>query len=121
MNKKAKYVNEIMNLDVSMISKYFEKLEELLCIYLKQDHLVTVSDIILMDPRVKEHIEECIMFSFSDDENFKEIDSGFAIMSDNKNIIQQIKDLVNENPDYQMGSILVAMAIADLEDVLEIE
>ena len=41
MNKKAKYVNEIMNLDVSMISKYFEKLEELLCIYLKQDHLVT--------------------------------------------------------------------------------
>ena len=119
MNNKSKYVNEIINLDVSMTVKYYDRLEELISNYLKKDFVVMVSDIILMDPIVKDLLPKCELFSFREDANFKEIDSGFVVSSDNKNIVEQIREMTNKNLDYRMDSVMVAMAIADAEDILK--
>lgn len=118
MNNKMKYVEEILSLDASMTTKFYDKLEELMSQYLHKKYVVAVCDIALMDPVVKELIVKCELFSFRDDKNFKEVDSGFAIISDNQDRIKQIKNIVNENPDYKMDSVMTAMALADVEDIL---
>lgn len=118
MNNKMKYVEEILILDVSMTTKFYDKLEELMSQYLHKKYIVTVSDIALVDPTIKELIEKCELFSFRDDKNFKEIDSGFVIISDNGDYIKQIKNIVNENSEYKMDSVMTAIALADVENIL---
>jgi hypothetical protein len=119
MIKKDKYLKEVLELDVSMHSEYIEKLEKLMATYLNKEYVVIVSDIILMNPRVKELKEKYELFTFRTDDDFKELDSGFVISSDDKVVIDTIKDMTIENPDYQMPIFMVAVALAIVENLLD--
>ena len=121
MSKKDEYLKEVLELDVSQHPQYIEKLERLMATYLKKKYVVIVSDIILMNPRVKELKDKYELFTFRTDNNFEELDNGFVISSDDKTVIDAIKEMTIENPDYNMAIFLVAVAIAKVEEILENE
>ena len=121
MSKKDEYLKEVLELDVSQHPQYIEKLERLMATYLKKKYVVIVSDIILMNPRVKELKNKYELFTFRTDNNFEELDNGFVISSDDKTVIDAIKEMTIENPDYNMAIFLVAVAIAKVEEILENE
>lgn len=119
MNNKMKYVEEVLKLDVSMLSEYFDKLETLMAKYIGKQYAVAVSSTYVMDIRISKLLEESILFDFKKDKKFIDIEGSFIIASDNKDNIEQIKEIVYENEDTKMNSVMVAMAIADAEDILK--
>jgi len=121
MSKKAEYLKEVLELDVSLHTPYIQKLEKLMATYLKKKYVVIVSDIMLMNPRVKELKDKYELFTFRTDNNFEELDNGFVISSDDKTIIDTIKEMTIENPDYRMAIFMVAIALAEVEEILENE
>ncbi len=117
MNNKMKYVEEILKLDVSMLNKYFEKLENLMAKYIDKQYTVSVNSISLIDSRIEPLLSQCTLFEFEKDEKFSNIENSFIIASNDNETIDEIRNIVNENQDYYMSSVMVAMAIADVEDI----
>jgi len=119
MNNKMRYIEEILKLDVSMMDKYFEKLENLMAKYIGKQYTVSVNSISLIDSRIQPLLSQCTLFEFEKDEKFSDIENSFIIASNDNKTIDEIRNIVKENPDYNMSSVMVAMAIADVEDIFE--
>jgi dTDP-4-amino-4,6-dideoxygalactose transaminase len=135
MSNRMKYVEEVINSDISIAVKYVYKLEEMMRKYLDRKYVIAVScpnsaltllkhgmgkeydnKLITGSGIIKKIDSKIALYSFETDDKFPHVDRGALIATDDETIANIVQKQIEEIPDFMMNHVLAAIAVATIED-----